>query len=105
MGHCLYLLAQSRHVFIRHALHHANGKCPFGKKVVKLRIPILIISLLLLVPSVLGIISTRINYDILSYLPEDIETMKGQDILMEEFDTGAFSICVVEGMANTQSAT
>ena len=72
----------------------------FGKKVVKLRIPILIISLLLLVPSVLGIISTRINYDILSYLPEDIETMKGQDILMEEFDTGAFSICVVEGMAN-----
>lgn len=72
----------------------------FGKKVVKLRIPILIISLLLLVPSVLGIISTRINYDILSYLPEDIETMKGQDVLMEEFDTGAFSICVVEGMAN-----
>ena len=55
----------------------------FGKKVVKLRIPILIISLLLLVPSVLGIISTRINYDILSYLPEDIEIMKGQDILME----------------------
>lgn len=69
-------------------------------KVVKLRIPILIISMLLLIPSVLGIVNTRINYDILSYLPEDIETMEGQDILMEEFNTGAFSICVVEGMEN-----
>lgn len=72
----------------------------FGKGVVKLRIPILIISLLLLVPAVFGILGTRINYDILSYLPKDIETMKGQDILMDEFHTGAFSICVVEGMDN-----
>ncbi len=72
----------------------------FGKGVVKMRIPILIISLLLLIPSVIGIVNTRINYDILSYLPKDIETMKGQDILMDEFDTGAFSICVVEGMDN-----
>jgi len=72
----------------------------FGKKVVKLRVPILMISFLLLVPSVLGIVNTRINYDILSYLPGDIETMEGQDILMEEFSTGAFSICVVEGMEN-----
>lgn len=72
----------------------------FGKGVVKLRIPILVISLLLLIPSVFGIVSTRINYDILSYLPKDIETMKGQDILMDEFGTGAFSICVVEGMDN-----
>lgn len=56
--------------------------------------------MLLLIPSVLGIVNTRINYDILSYLPEDIETMEGQDILMEEFNTGAFSICVVEGMEN-----
>lgn len=72
----------------------------FGKRVVKLRIPILIISFLLLIPSVLGIVSTRINYDILSYLPKDIETMKGQDILMDEFNTGAFSICVIEGMEN-----
>lgn len=72
----------------------------FGKGVVKLRIPILIISLLLLVPVVFGILGTRINYDILSYLPKDIETMKGQDILMDEFHTGAFSICVVEGMDN-----
>ena len=72
----------------------------FGKGVVKLRVPILIISLLLLVPSVLGIVSTRINYDILSYLPKDIETMEGQDILMDEFGTGAFSICIVEEMEN-----
>lgn len=72
----------------------------FGKGVVKLRIPILIISLLLLIPSVFGIVNTRINYDILSYLPGDIETMEGQDILMDEFGTGAFSVCVVEGMDN-----
>ena len=74
----------------------------FGKGVVKLRVPILIISLLLLVPSVLGIVSTRINYDILSYLPKDIETMEGQDILMDEFGTGAFSICIVEEMENKE---
>ena len=70
----------------------------FGKGVVKLRIPILVLSLALLVPSVFGIIHTRVNYDILSYLPGDIETMVGQDILVEEFQTGAFSLCVVEGM-------
>ena len=72
----------------------------FGKKVVKYRAPILIISILLLIPSVLGYVNTRVNYDVLTYLPEDIETMKGQDILMDEFNTGAFSICVVEGMDN-----
>lgn len=70
----------------------------FGKGVVKLRIPILILSLVLLVPSIIGYVNTRINYDILSYLPKDIETMEGQDILLEEFGTGAFSVAVVEGM-------
>lgn len=70
----------------------------FGKAVVKLRIPILIISFLLLIPSALGYFNTRVNYDILTYLPKDIETMKGQDILLDEFGTGAFSFCVVEGM-------
>lgn len=70
----------------------------FGKGVVKFRIPILIISFLLLVPSMIGYANTRINYDILSYLPEDIETMQGQEILLEEFGTGAFSVAVVEGM-------
>lgn len=70
----------------------------FGKAVVKLRVPILIISFLLLIPSAIGYFHTRVNYDILTYLPEDIETMKGQDILLDEFGTGAFSFCVVEGM-------
>lgn len=70
----------------------------FGKGVVKFRIPIFIISLLLLIPAAFGYVNTRINYDILTYLPKDIETMKGQDILIEEFGTGAFSLCVVEGM-------
>lgn len=70
----------------------------FGKAVVKLRVPILILSLLLLIPSAIGYFNTRVNYDILTYLPEDIETMKGQDILLDEFGTGAFSFLVVEGM-------
>ena len=70
----------------------------FGKGVVKLRIPILILSILLLIPAGFGYLNTRVNYDILTYLPEDIETMKGQDILLKEFGTGAFSFCVVEGM-------
>lgn len=68
----------------------------FGKKVVKFRIPILIISILLLIPSAIGYINTGINYDLLSYLPKDIETMKGQDILVDEFGTGAFSFLIVE---------
>lgn len=70
----------------------------FGKGVVKLRVPIFILSLILLIPSALGYFHTRVNYDILTYLPEEIDTMKGQDILLDEFGTGAFSICVVEGM-------
>jgi hypothetical protein len=70
----------------------------FGKGVVKFRIPILILALLLLIPAGIGYFNTRINYDILSYLPDDIETMEGQDILLDEFGTGAFSFVVVEGM-------
>lgn len=70
----------------------------FGTKVVQLRIPILILSLVLLIPSFLGYVNTRVNYDILSYLPKDIETMVGQDILIDEFGTGAFSMFIVEGM-------
>lgn len=70
----------------------------FGKGVVKFRIPILILSILLLIPAGIGYINTRVNYDILSYLPDGIETMEGQDILMDEFETGAFSFLVVENM-------
>ena len=72
----------------------------FGKGVVKLRVPIFIISLLLLIPAAFGMITTRVNYDILTYLPKDIETMIGQDILVNDFGTGAFSMCVIEGMEN-----
>lgn len=74
----------------------------FGKIVVKFRIPILILSFLLLIPAGISYINTRINYDILSYLPGDIDTMKGQDILLEDFGTGAFSLCVVEDMSEKQ---
>lgn len=70
----------------------------FGTKVVQLRIPILILSLVLLIPSFLGYVNTKVNYDILSYLPKDIETMVGQDILVDEFGTGAFSMFIVKGM-------
>ena len=70
----------------------------FGKGVVKCRFLILILAFLLLIPSAIGYLKTRINYDILSYLPGEIETMKGQDILLDEFGTGAFSFVVVEGM-------
>lgn len=70
----------------------------FGRGVVKLRVPILIVSILLLIPSIFGFLSTRINYDILSYLPSDIETMKGQDIMLDEFGKGGFSLVMLDGM-------
>lgn len=75
-----------------------------GRKIVKFRIPIFIISLLLLIPSVFGYIKTRINYDVLYYLPDSIETMQGQDILVDEFGTGAYSMFICEGMENKDVA-
>lgn len=69
-----------------------------GKGIVKHKTLILLLGILLLIPSALGYFKTRVNYDILSYLPKDIETMKGQDILVDEFGTGAFSMVVLEGM-------
>ena len=76
----------------------------FGKTVVKLRIPILILALILLIPSVIGIQATRINYDMLTYLPKGIDTVEGQDILMDEFGKGAFSFIIVEGMEDKDVA-
>lgn len=70
----------------------------FGKVVVKLRIPILVLSFLLLIPSVIGYFNTRVNYDILYYLPSDIDTMQGQDILLDDFGKGAYAMVVVDGM-------
>ena len=70
----------------------------FGKAVTGKRRLILIVAVLLLIPSVLGMMATRINYDVLDYLPDNIETMKGQDILMDDFGKGGFSMVMVEGM-------
>ena len=70
----------------------------FGKVIVKLRIPILVLSILLLIPSAIGYVNTRVNYDILYYLPDEIETMQGQDILMDDFNKGAYAMVVVQDM-------
>ena len=70
----------------------------FGKVVVKYRIPILIITVLLMIPSVLGVASTRINYDMLDYLPEDMDTVTGQNLLLNDFGKGAFSFVILEDM-------
>ena len=69
-----------------------------GKWIAKHKVLIVLIGLVLLVPSVLGIAATRVNYDILSYLPESLETVKGQDVMVDEFGMGAFSMVVVENM-------
>ena len=76
----------------------------FSKTVVKYRIPILILALVLMVPSVLGMAGTRINYDMLDYLPEDMDTVTGQNELMEEFGKGAFSFLIVEDMPDKDVA-
>lgn len=74
-----------------------------GKKIVKYRVVILILGFLLLIPSALGYFKTRVNYDILYYLPGDIDTMVGQDILMEDFGKGAFAMEVMEGMTTKET--
>ena len=76
----------------------------FSKAVVKCRIPILIITLLLMIPSVLGMVGTRINYDMLDYLPEDMDTVVGQNELLEDFGKGAFSLIIVEDMPDRDVA-
>jgi len=70
----------------------------FGKVICKYKKLILIFALLLLIPSIIGIKATRINYDILVYLPEDVETIRGENILSNEFDMGAFSVILLENM-------
>lgn len=70
----------------------------FSKAIVKHRLLILIIAAVLIIPSVIGMAGTRINYDMLSYLPDDIETIEGQDILLKDFGKGAFSFVIVDGM-------
>ena len=70
----------------------------FGEWIAKHRLPVLIAAILLLIPSVIGFLHTRVNYDILSYLPEDINTMQGQEILKDAFGKGGFSFVITEGM-------
>lgn len=76
----------------------------FGKTVVKWCIPILILALILMIPSTFGFIGTRVNYDMLDYLPEDMETVIGQNELMKDFGKGAFSFIIVENMSNKDVA-
>ena len=72
----------------------------FGNAVCKHRKIILIIALILLIPAILGMNATKINYDILVYLPENIETVQGEKILSEDFDMGGFSVVILENMKN-----
>lgn len=76
----------------------------FAKTVVKYRIPILIITVLLMIPAVFGMVRTRINYDMLNYLPEDMDTVIGQNELKNEFGKGAFSFIIVENMPDKDVA-
>ena len=75
-----------------------------GKAIAKGRYLIFILALALLMPSAIGYLNTRVNYDILSYLPESLETVSGQDIMVDEFGMGAFSMVIVEGMDNKDAA-
>lgn len=70
----------------------------FGKWIARHRVPILIVGLLLLIPAILGMAHTRVNYDLLYYLPDDLETVQGEDILLSDFGKGAFSLIVIDGM-------
>ena len=77
----------------------------FSKAVVKYRIPIIVVTLLLMIPSALGMANTRINYDMLDYLPADMDTVIGQNELLDDFGKGAFSMMVVENMPDKDIAS
>ncbi len=76
----------------------------FSKTVVKFRIPILILTVILMIPSVIGMVATRVNYDMLNYLPGDMETVVGQKELLKDFNKGAFSFVILEGMPDKDVA-
>ena len=76
----------------------------FSRAVVKHRITILIVAIVLMVPSLFGMLGTRINYDMLDYLPEDMDTVIGQEELLSDFGKGAFSLIVVEDMEDKDVA-
>ena len=72
----------------------------FGKFITKHKLFIIILGVLLIIPSMIGMVKTRVNYDVLSYLPDSLETVSGQDIMVDEFGMGAFSMVIVENMDN-----
>lgn len=74
----------------------------FGKWIAKHKVLVIILALVLMVPAVIGYVSTRINYDVLSYLPDSLETVSGQDTMVDEFGMGAFSMIIVEDMENKE---
>ena len=76
----------------------------FTKGLVKHRILVIIVCLALVVPSVLGMAATKTKYDLLYYLPQDLETVQGQEILLQDFGKGAFSLLVTEGMTINEQA-
>ena len=76
----------------------------FSRAVVKHRILILILAVVLMVPSVFGMIGTRVNYDMLTYLPEDMDTVVGQNELLKDFNKGAFTFLIFEDMPNKDVA-
>ena len=75
-----------------------------SRAIVRLRVPIVILTLILMVPSLLGMLNTRVNYDMLTYLPDSMDTVKGQKILLDEFDKGAFSFIILEDMPDKDVA-
>ena len=77
----------------------------FSKAVVKYRIPILILTVLLMIPSVIGMAATRVNYDMLTYLPENMETVIGQNELLEDFNKGAFTFLIFDDMSKQDVAS
>lgn len=76
----------------------------FARWLVKHRVAVVIVCLLLMIPSVLGMAATKVKYDLLYYLPQDLDTVKGQEILLEDFGKGAFSLCLTEGMSEAGQA-
>lgn len=81
-----------------------NKKMRFSKAVVKHRVLILVVAVFLMIPSVFGMLGTRVNYDMLDYLPGDMDTVKGQNELLEDFGKGAFSLIIVEDMPDKEVA-
>ena len=101
----IYLFDLFFYTSIRKKERVVNLMIKFGKGVVKHRVLILIVAFALLIPSGISFINTRINFDILSYLPSQIETMKGQDIMVDEFGTGALSFVILEDMKDQDIET